>query len=392
MINRRQGAGIALACAAVAVAGLWAYRLAAGRLPWQSPAMPAAVGPGDSAPPPVVDRTSPAPSAPDDTPPAPPRLIVVRAAAHSPTFLTRMARQVISFLAGDPSPATRLADRLDRSWRYHLFRADLLMRGGDPASARGHLERVRKLVPDQAAGYVGLAIAAVGANALPTARSLYEKAVALEPENANIVFGLADVCTRLGELRDAEELFRRALRLDADHVAARYGLALIVTAQGHLGEARHLLRQVVEADPTRPGALYYLSQTCFELRQYDEALTYLTAALKHHPDDTDSLNLMGEAYHMTGDLAQALPCLQRAYELAPNDVRILNNLADLHLELHKLNLLEQEHLKMAMLLWRQSLALSPRQQRLIDLLDYYEKLALPPASPASSSPATTPAP
>ncbi len=381
---------IASVAAAVVGAGLTSWRLAAGRYPWSdrrpSPGAPpvAAREPGDALPVspdrPSVRMVSVAP-APAERPAAvQPGLPAAADGRASGAIIAPAIGDWLTSGAGRQRRGVEqfvesLTDRLNGSALYFRLVGDLGLDGGLVEEARRAFQRSCELDPDCPNGYVGLGRAAQRAGDPDEAARMFDRALDLDPWDVRALFDLGVLRMRQERLLEAETAFRKVLTTQPDHYLSRFQVATIAAANGRLGEARMLWEQLTAAEPGDLAAQFNLGYLYLQLKMHAEAAERFETVRAARAKDPDAWNGLGLAKQGLGDLDRALACFQEAYSLAPREWVIINNLADLYWLLYTRDSKRTDHIKEALLLWKQSLGINPNQPaqvRLRALIRQYE--------------------
>jgi tetratricopeptide (TPR) repeat protein len=253
--------------------------------------------------------------------------------------LDEAARRANASLAlrPDHAPTLILAARVARA-------------AGDPAEARGWLERAARLAPDRPEPAF-LTCAMLIESGEGEARSVVEDLMrrfpgfaeglreigealrkAGRPEIAVLAFARAADSSadpmdaaRLGAAlqavdrpREAIVAFRRALEAAPDLAEARAALAACLRQTGERQAARAELEQALTLRPDDGRAWFALGLVCEDLRDTPGAIEAYRRSVKMQPNVPEAHVNLGLNLQNTGDLDAAMDCYRRAMRLRPD--------------------------------------------------------------------------
>jgi serine/threonine-protein kinase len=150
---------------------------------------------------------------------------------------------------GDVAGATALLRQVvaDRpSWRNLQWLADLEVRQGQVAAARGHLEQALALTPGNRWPLAKLAELELLYGDLRRAEQIFRRLIAVNPHRSNLT-NLGLVRYLLGDYAGAVESYQAALKLDPGHLTVTLNLADAELALGRKQEAAQHYTQVLTA-------------------------------------------------------------------------------------------------------------------------------------------------
>lgn len=210
--------------------------------------------------------------------------------------------------------------RRSPSW-FNLFRlADLELKAGRVAAARGHLEELIARNPHNIWGLDKLGNLELLVGDAARAERLYQDMIRLQPQRSYYTnLGLAR--SLLGRNEEAVAAYRKALELAPGHIAATLNLADAELALERNEEARSLYRQVLErleaneaAANLSPIDRMVKAQCLAHLGRTREAVEVTQKTLQRNPEDPEVIYAASLVYALSGDRASALVNAQIALE------------------------------------------------------------------------------
>jgi choline-sulfatase len=150
-------------------------------------------------------------------------------------------------------PATGLRDpKQGNAARELLTRADLALRGGDPAAAIADFDAVLKEDPENRFALLRSAAALLALDDAEAAASRLERAVRLDPERAEARALLADALIKSGRYDAAEQQAMELVRLQPRSPAAWVKLGNALGLSRRFDDAVGAFRRAVELEPRDP--------------------------------------------------------------------------------------------------------------------------------------------
>lgn len=166
------------------------------------------------------------------------------------------------------------------------------------------------------------------------------------PSDLEVLLAEGELESQAKRFPEAEATVRKALTLSSkpeDQENARFLLGSIYERQKQYDQAEEEFKKVLAVDPLNGQASNYLGYMLADRGvRLEESLQYIQQALKTDPNNGAYLDSLGWAYlkmHRP-DLAEAP--LEKAGRLITDDPTVLEHLGNLHLELGKARLAEQE--------------------------------------------------
>jgi len=191
---------------------------------------------------------------------------------------------------------------------------------GEVREARGELETLRRLDPDDTDVLAALAEVATVEGRRQDAVELYQAAIRLRPKDWWLQSELGIAWSRLGEIGAAEAAFEKSIELVPDNAYARRNLGGIYFFQGRYGEAISELQESISIRPTgvaysNLGTIYYFQG------YYREAASAFEAARRLGANGYQLWANLGDAYRqIPGREEEAELSLRRAVQLLGRDL------------------------------------------------------------------------
>lgn len=166
------------------------------------------------------------------------------------------------------------------------------------------------------------------------------------PGDTEVGLAIAQVYSQAKRYHDAEKAVQAVLESSSkpeDQEAARFMLGSIYERQKQYDRAEEQFKQVLAADPLNGPAANYLGYMLADRGvRLEESVKYIQKALDLDPNNGAYLDSLGWAYYKMHRFDLAEGPLEKAARLITDDPTILEHLGNLHLELGKERLAEQE--------------------------------------------------
>jgi len=225
---------------------------------------------------------------------------------------------------GDLAGATVQLRRLvaDRpTWPNLLWLADLEVRQGQVAAARGDLERALALAPGNRWPQAKLAELELLYGDLRRAEKIYLQLIAATPHRSNLT-NLGLVRYLLGDYAKAIESYSQALALDPGHLTVTLNLADAELALGNRQEAATHYRQALASlekkaaeIPLGPVEKTIQAQCLVHLGQTHAAVALALDALAASPEEPEVAYQAALVFALAGENASALALAKKAVGL-----------------------------------------------------------------------------
>lgn len=214
-------------------------------------------------------------------------------------FLQRQFQKVADEIQSpaDASPAIRA--------RILTVRGNALVMLKQNDQARTALEEARKLAPQSAEIYTGLANLALAERKADEVTALLETAIAKDPKRATTWLMKADWLRVQGKLDAAIAAYQQALKLDPSAGAAHGNLAIIYLDQGKLNAARAEVAAMRKLQPAQLEPRYLSAVIDFRQKNFTAARDTLQEILKVVPSHAPSMQLFAATAIALGAYGQA---------------------------------------------------------------------------------------
>jgi Flp pilus assembly protein TadD len=204
-------------------------------------------------------------------------------------------------------------------WHAHNALAVSLLRGGDPAGARRHLEEALRLKPDWVDALCNLGTAQRALGDIDAAESCFTAALRADPDSPEAHQGMGAVLAARQRLPEAIAQLRRALELRPAFAEAHVDLANVLAFGGKTAEARAHYEAALRVQPDVPEVYNNIANTWFAEGKPDAAIAPFRRALQLRPDYFNARLNLGRALLAVGGKGEAVEHLRRAVELRPDD-------------------------------------------------------------------------
>jgi tetratricopeptide (TPR) repeat protein len=193
-------------------------------------------------------------------------------------------------------------------------------RDGRLAAAREELRRVVSAAPGLDRAWLAYGDVLVDLEQYADARVAYDRARLSDPYRARLEE--ASAALTANNLKTAETIFRAILKADASHVGALCGLAAVSQAAGSPRDSERLLRHALVQSAHLPLAWRGLSQALLDRGRLVEAEAAIQKLLKIEPENTQNWVTLGTIATQLMRQDTALAAYQEAARLKPAEVRL----------------------------------------------------------------------
>ncbi len=254
----------------------------------------------------------------------------------------------------------------------HVLLGHIYLDKADYGSAEVQYQTLARLDPYTESNFYNLGLSQQFLDKLKESAANYLRALDLSPEDAKACTNLGVVYLSLNQTDDAVKYLDRATKLDDKswYAWASFGIAL--DRQTHFPQAELAYRKSLELDPSQTATLYNLGSNLITQNRPSEAIEIFQSAIKrdnsarYHKRLADALALSNRSDRAIDEYHTALR-LDPRYCPALNDLGVL-----LITQYQKEAELDDDKKNSAVDLWRQSLAISPDQNRIKSLLKQWE--------------------
>ena len=151
-----------------------------------------------------------------------------------------------------------------------------------------------------------------------------------EQEKTDLLFG--DIYLKINQIDKAEEFYQKTFFTTNEEIEARtfIGLAEVRLSQGKLGDAIKYAEQSIQinSNKVRPKIILAIAKT--RIGEGEEGIKILNELYENRKDAEVALAI-SDYYSSFDDSAQAINILEEFIKRDPNNIKVLNQLAGLHL-------------------------------------------------------------
>lgn len=208
--------------------------------------------------------------------------------------------------APPPRPLTRTSPlqpghSLRQTARNCFERAETCFKEGKLAEARGWLQRMLAITPNELEPLLALGNLSFQLGDMATASEAFAKAAKQRPHDAALQILLAGAAVQAGRIDVFKKAAVRALEIDAGNTDALHLLAKLNLEQGSLTDAAKLYGKILELAPENVGALLGLGVCFFKEDQRDLARKTFERVLELEPNHVvarENLRVMQSTRHV----------------------------------------------------------------------------------------------
>lgn len=171
-----------------------------------------------------------------------------------------------------------------------------------------------RLCPENAYGYLILAIALEKMNYLYKSLVTYEEALKRAPDDPEIIINLGGLANRLTQKDVAEKLFRRYINLRPESPMGYNNLACILSERNQIDDAIDLLREAIFRLPQEAILWNCLATILAEEGRVAESITFYQEAIRLSPTSTRFYHNLGFAYMHLNRIPEAIRLYEDALE------------------------------------------------------------------------------
>ena len=151
-----------------------------------------------------------------------------------------------------------------------------------------------------------------------------------EQEKIDLLFG--DIYLKINQIDKAEEFYQKTFFTSNEEIEAKtfVGLAEVRLAQGKLNDAIKYAEQSIQinSNKIRPKIILAIAKT--RIGESEESIKILNELYQNRKDAEVALSI-SDYYSSFNDNKQAINILEEFIKRAPNNIKVLDQLASLHL-------------------------------------------------------------
>lgn len=201
--------------------------------------------------------------------------------------------------------------------RTLLLAADIALDRGEAERARGHLERLARLVPGSSVVRNRFGIALEAEGALEAAEREFRAAASLDPHGHDALVNVGRILRRLGRHREALEAFQLAVGRAPTDAIAVLGRGLARAAVGDVRGAEQDFRRAAELAPNDAEPLLALGDLQRDLGAIDAAVETYRRAIEREDADAATWLKLGNALALLESYEAAAHAFEAAIRRAP---------------------------------------------------------------------------
>ena len=164
----------------------------------------------------------------------------------------------------------------------------LLLEQHDAEGSLEHFEKLVKLDPDYAPGYVLLGTAYMQTGQYPEAHAAYEKATHRDANNPAAFLGMGAALNQQKDYAGAQKVLERSLQLKPDSPEAQYEMARSLWAQGQWQQAEPHVRQALKLNRNYAAAHTLMGNVWLRKHDANTALYEFEESLRLEPEGPQS--------------------------------------------------------------------------------------------------------
>ncbi|HEX8335856.1 MAG TPA: tetratricopeptide repeat protein, partial [Pyrinomonadaceae bacterium] len=208
-----------------------------------------------------------------------------------------------------------------------LERAAALIAGGRLAEAEGHLNKILKVAPGEAAALNLLGTIRAQQGRLDEAEAFFARAVRADERLTGARMNLARLHLLKGEAEKSASELREVLRQEPANAEAGYRLAWLLLSRGRYDECVALGESLKRSQTPSPALLAVLGDAHLKRGDANGAEGHYLPALAAQATHPEALLGMAEVWRVRGDAAQTAAYLGRAKEAVANSPHLLDRFA-----------------------------------------------------------------
>lgn len=205
-------------------------------------------------------------------------------------------------------------------WHQLFIQGLKQSKAGNRGAALETFKKVTKTQPDQAEGFVQLAVMHVNLEQFQEAVEALRQAVKRKPDDECYFLLSTLLAIRLNRWQEGLEAANAAIRLNPNYSEAYTSLGYALMKLNRFEEAIKAHQQAIKLKPDAAIAHYRLGETYAFADRLQEAADAYQQALNLDPDDPQKIMTLGAAFTYLGRHQEAIELLQRAVKLQPDYV------------------------------------------------------------------------
>ena len=215
---------------------------------------------------------------------------------------------------------------LNREKRDHFFRlANEAMKQGEFASAQSCYQQAIAMLPNDAAGHIGLGFVQLQTRQLADAIGTLRIATELNPDSADGHYMLGKAYLEQGALDLADKAWCKSLQISKAIEIIYCDYCLLLFNHGKIAQARQVINFGAENFPENADIHFFCGNIALGDGDLVAALTSYQSSLALNEDSPFVLSNYGTALRQAGRLKESLAAITKALLLAPDAHTIFSN-------------------------------------------------------------------
>ncbi|MBN8731774.1 MAG: tetratricopeptide repeat protein [Acidobacteria bacterium] len=243
----------------------------------------------------------------------------------------RLALSRIHLLKGEFPKAKQMSEEIlqqaPRSIPGHLIRASALMGQRDLAGARGEINAIFQISPENNDAYYLRAMIDYSEQKMGDAEEAFRKLYNSKPMDARGLLGLVEIAMAQNRPAEARALLEKELANTKDPRVVRLALANVHVRSGDYPRAIQEYQVLLDKAPDSEDLNLRMGETHLRARKLPEAMKYFEKASSLNPQNTLPLLKIAVIHELSNEKSKTKPIYEKILRISPDNPVALNNLA-----------------------------------------------------------------
>jgi Tfp pilus assembly protein PilF len=191
--------------------------------------------------------------------------------------------------------------------------------------AKADFQEVIRLRPNDASGYVNMALVQVGLKNKVEAEKLLKQAVSVDPKHEQAATDLANLYRMENRPKEAEQVLQQALAINPDGKMLYLNLSTLLLTEDRKNEAEATIDKLRKQLPNSPEVAIDIGRLYSLQRQPDKAIAEFQRGLSISPKNLAIQSELEEIYFSTGQTKLAAEMDQDLLKEHPKDITVRVN-------------------------------------------------------------------